>query len=102
MGSCFRGITNNFGSLRDNPYTLQSYPRAIQPAAPDFSRCVPEYGRELSKTDCKEAVKNMPWARQGMEVDWSVNFCAQEYSLPMSIGWTVPNPKGGPGGTPGM
>ena len=102
MGSCFRGITDNFGNLRDNPYTLQSYPRPFRPAAPDFARCVPEYGRELSKQDCKEAVKNMPWARQGTEVDWAVNFCAQDYNLPMSIGWTIPNPKGGAGGTPGM
>lgn len=86
--------------LRDSPYTIQAYPRLIEPEAPDFQRCVPEFGRELSKRDCKEAVKNMPWARQGVEVDWSVNFHAQEYSLPMSIGWTVPKGEN-LAGTPG-
>lgn len=43
--------------------------------------------------DCKEAVKNMPWAREGLEVDWAVNFHAQQYNLPMSIGWTIPKPS---------
>ena len=102
MDSVFRGIGDRINGLsRNNPYTLQSYPRVIEPEAPDFGRCVPEYGRELTKRDCKEAVKNLPWARQGAEVDWSVNFRAMEYNLPMSVGWTVP--RGEPGaGTPGM
>ena len=94
----FRDIS---GSARNNPYTLQSFPRAIAPSSPDFSRCVPEYGRELSKRDCKEAVRNMPWARQHAEVEWAVNFKTLEYNLPMSIGWTVPKGEAG-AGTAGM
>ena len=98
MAGFFRGIG---ASARDNPYTMQAYPRQILPEHPDYFRCVPEFGRELTKRDCKEAVKNMPWTRQGVDVDWAVNFRAQEYNLPMSVGWTVP--KGEPGsGTPGM
>ena len=89
------------GVARENRYTLQAFPRLIEPEAPDFARCVPEFGRELTKRDCKEAVKNMPWARQNAEVSWAVNFRAQEYNLPMSIGWTVPKGEAG-AGTPGM
>lgn len=88
-------------AARNNPYTLQAYPRLIEPEAPDYARCVPEFGRELAKRDCKEAVKNMPWARRSAEVDWAVNFHAQQYYLPMSIGWTVPKSEAG-AGTPGM
>ena len=94
----FRGMT---GSGLNSHYTIQSYPREIAPLSPDFSRCVPEYGRELTKKDCKEAVKNMPWARQGAEVEWAVNFKSLEYNLPMSFGWTVPKGEAG-AGTPGM
>ena len=102
MSNFFRAVTGGLGdTIRNNPYTLQSYPRPIAPDVPDFSRCVPEFGRELTKRDCKEAVKNMPWLRQDAEVDWAVNFHAQEYSLPMSLGWTVPKGEGG-AGTPGM
>lgn len=100
MSGFFRSIPG-VGSARNNGYTLQAYPRLIEPEAPDFARCVPEYGRELAKRDCKEAVKNMPWARQNAEVDWAVNFHAQEWHLPMSIGWTVPKSEAG-AGTPGM
>ena len=89
------------GVARNNLYTLQAYPRLIEPETPDFARCVPEFGRELTKRDCKEAVKNMPWARQNAEVDWAVNFHAQQYNLPMSIGWAVPKGEAG-AGTPGM
>lgn len=99
MASFFRGGLG--GVTRNNPYTLQAYPRLISPEAPDYSQCVPEYGRELTKRDCKEAVKNMPWARQSVDVGWAVNFRAQEYNLPMSIGWTVPKHEAG-AGTPGM
>ena len=84
-----------------NPYAIQSYPRPIPPEFPDFTKCVPEFGRELTKMDCKEAVKNMPWAREGLEVDWAVNFHAQQYNLPMSIGWTIPKPSS-LAGTQGM
>ena len=90
MDSIWRTISGGVANVRDNPYTIQSYPREIYPQHPDFSRCVPEFGRELSKRDCKEAVKKMPWAKQGKEVDWSVNFHTQDYNLPMSIGWTIP------------
>ena len=102
MSNFFRGIMGGGlgGAARPNPYTLQSYPRLIEPETPDFARCVPEFGRELTKRDCKEAVKNMPWARQSAEVEWSVNFKAREYNLPMSIGWTVPKGEAG-AGTPG-
>lgn len=100
--SFFRGIMGGglSGAARSNPYTLQAYPRLIEPETPDFARCAPEFGRELAKRDCKEAVKNMPWARQSAQVSWAVNFRAQEYNLPMSIGWTVPKGEAG-AGTPG-
>lgn len=96
-------IMNWFRAVGDvvNPYTLQSYPRPIPPQFPDFIQCAPEFGRELTKNDCKEAVKNMPWAREGLDVEWSVNFHAQQYNLPMSIGWTIPKPSA-LAGTPGM
>lgn len=105
MSSFFRGFGgfggNRGGPARSNLYTLQAYPRLIEPESPDYARCVPEFGRELTKRDCKEAVKNMPWLRQSAEVDWAVNFHAQQYNLPMSIGWTVPKGEAG-AGTPGM
>ena len=102
MSSFFRAIGGGLGGVASaNRYTLQAYPRLIRPETPDFARCVPEFGRELTKRDCKEAVKNMPWARQSAEVEWAVNFKAQQYNLPMEIGWEVP--RGEPGaGTPGM
>lgn len=100
MSSFFGGSFGFGAAARNNPYTLQAYPRLIEPTTPDFARCVPEFGRELAKRDCKEAVKNMPWARQSAEVEWAVNFHAQEYHLPMSIGWTVPKGEAG-AGTPG-
>lgn len=103
MSGFFRGF--GLGALssaaRDNPYTLTAYPRLIEPEHPDFARCVPEFGRELTKRDCKEAVKNMPWARQSAEVEWAVNFKAQRYNLPMSVGWTIP-PGEASSGTQGM
>ncbi|CAF9908203.1 MAG: hypothetical protein ALECFALPRED_004349 [Alectoria fallacina] len=99
MSSFFRGFGgfggNRGGPARSNLYTLQAYPRLIEPESPDYARCVPEFGRELTKRDCKEAVKNMPWLRQSAEVDWAVNFHAQQYNLPMSIGWTVPKGEAG-------
>lgn len=101
MDSVWRSISGSASRLRDNPYTLQSYPREIPPQHPGFSRCVPEFGRELAKRDCKEAVKNMPWLKEGKEVDWSVNFVTQKYNLPMSIGWTIPKSEAG-AGTEGM
>ena len=102
MDTFWRAISGGLtGVARNNPYTLQAYPRIIEPETPDFGACVPQFGRELSKRDCKEAVKNRRGARQGAEVDWSVNFHANEYNLPMSIGWTVPKGETG-AGTPGM
>ena len=76
--------------LRNNAYALSGYPRPIFPVNPDFSRCVPEYGRELNKKDCKEAIRQMPVGREGSEVDYSVNFHAQDYNLPMSYVWRIP------------
>ena len=102
MSGFFPGFGGSRGGpARSNPYTLQAYPRLIEPETPDYARCVPEFGRELAKRDCKEAVKNMPWLRSSAEVDWAVNFKAQQYNLPMSIGWTVPKGEAG-AGTPGM
>ena len=102
MAGFFRAIGGGLsGVARPNRYTLQDYPRLIEPEAPDFARCVPEFGRELTKRDCKEAVKNMPWARENAEVEWAVNFHVTEYNLPMSIGWEIPRGEAG-AGTPGM
>lgn len=103
MAGFFRGIGSGLagGVTSANRYTLQDYPRLIEPEAPDFARCVPEFGRELTKRDCKEAVKNMPWARSHAEVEWAVNFLAQTWNLPMEIGWEVPRGEAG-AGTPGM
>ena len=78
------------GNFRNNAYALSGYPRLIAPTNPDFSRCVPEYGRELSKKDCKEAIREMPVGREGSEVSYAVNFHAQDYNLPMSYVWRIP------------
>lgn len=80
-----------FGSgLRNNAYALSGYPRPIQATNPDFSVCVPEFGRELAKRDCKEAIRQMPVGREGSEVEYAVNFHAQEHNLPMSYVWRIP------------
>jgi len=80
-------------------YTLQAYPRAIQPVLPDFHNCDPRYDRELVKSDCKAAVMEMPWAREHAQVDWSVNFHSQRYRLPMSFNAV---PLGAPKGAVSM
>lgn len=71
--------------LASTGYTLQRYPRLIEPDLPDFHNCDPRYGQELVKADCKAAVLTMPWARQNLERDFAVNFVAREYNLPMSF-----------------
>ena len=76
--------------LRNNAYALSGYPRPIAPTNPDFSRCVPEFGRELAKKDCKEAIRQMPAGREGSEVNYAVNFHGQDYNLPMSYVWRIP------------
>ena len=91
-----------FGSgLRNNAYSLSGYPRPIVPTNPDFSRCVPEFGRELAKRDCKEAIRTMPAGREGSEVDYAVNHHAQEWNLPMSYVWRIPPTADGTAEVPG-
>ena len=75
--------------MRNNAYALSGYPRPIFPTNPEFSRCVPEFGQELNKKDCKEAIRLMPTGREGAEVDYAVNFHAQQYNLPMSYVWRI-------------
>ena len=91
-----------FGSgLRNNAYAMSGYPQTITPLYPDFARCVPEYGRELAKRDCKEAIRQMPIGREGKEVDYAVNFHSQDYNLPMSYVWRIPPTADGTAETTG-
>ena len=91
-----------FGTgFRNNAYALSGYPRLIEPVNPDFSRCVPEFGRELNKKDCKDAVRQMPIGREGSEVDYAVNFHQQDHNLPMSYVFRNPPTADGNPETPG-
>ena len=87
--------------IRNNAYELSGFPRSIEPMTPDFSRCVPEFGRELAKKDCKEAIKQMPVGREGAEVDYAVNYYAQEWHLPISYVWRIPPTADGDAETTG-